>query len=256
MTTTIVTLAEPENTPPRVRLQVTTSLTSLTVYRVAQDGTRTPVRTYDGGPLETPGGSGLLFDPELPYGEPITYSSDDPATTPSAAVTVSSDDVWLGHPGVPVRSQTITVAGLSAREYEANASVRYPLGREFPIVATDGRRKAPVYTLTVRTRTLDSLGRLQELLADLSPLLLNVPADKGWGQVAEYVQIGRVTMGRIVQWGPHKYREWQLPCTVVGRPPGGSQAEITYAYSEALYPTYADRLAAHATYAEALDPQN
>lgn len=254
MTTSITATAEPSATPPRVRLDVTTSQTSLTLYRVAQDGARTAVRSYDGGPFPVTAGTLVAYDPEAPAGLPVTYTASGTGVTDSAAVTVTGDRVWLTHPGVPSRSQPVIVAELSPREYDANQSVRYPLGRRFPIVASDGQRKAATYDLTIRTETLDDMGAVELLLDDLCPLLLNVPADMEWGQVAEYVAVGRVTAGRIVDWGPHPMREWTLPCSVVARPPGGSQVDNTYAKSLALYPTYGARYAAHATYGLAFDP--
>jgi hypothetical protein len=254
VTATITATAEPAAWPPRVRLDVATDQTSLTLYRVAQDGTRTPVRSYDGGPFPVTGSTLVAHDPEAPYGLSVTYTADGAGVTNSAAVTVNAARAWLTHPGVPARSQPITVASISGLEYEANQTVRYPLGRKSPIVASDGRRKAATYELTVRTTTLGDMGAVEVLLADLSPLLLNIPEDKRWGQPAEYVAIGRVVAGRVVRVGSSPMREWVLPCSVVERPLGGSQVDNTYAKSFALYPTYAARFAAHATYGEAFDP--
>lgn len=254
MTVTVTATAEPGNSPPRIRLNVTSDQATVVLYRVEQDGRRSVVRSYDGGPLPVISGSVLIHDHEAPLGQPVSYTADGTGVTPSGVVTLTGARVWLVHPGVPVRSQPITVAKLSPREYEANQAVRYPLGGQFPIVASDGRRKAAAYQATVRTHSLAEKDAFDELLADLAPLLLNVPANLGWGQVAEYVAIGRVTAGRIVDWGPHPYREWLLPCTVVARPAGGSRAEISYLYSQNLYATYNDRYAAHPTYGDAIDP--
>lgn len=253
MTATITATAEPAATPPRVRLNVTTNQSTIILYRVAADGTKTPVRSYDGGPFPVSSGTLVVYDPEVPYGLPVTYTADGAGVTDSGAVTVTSPRVWLTNPGVPSRSLPITVATMSDRDQDTSQSVRYPLGRRFPITASDGVRKAATYTLTVRTATLAEKDALDVLLADLSPLLLNVPAEKKWGQVAEYVTVGKVTAGRIVDWGPHPYRQWTLPCSVVARPVGGAQADNTYAKSFALYPTYADRYAAAATYGAAFN---
>jgi hypothetical protein len=254
VTTTVTATAEPTATPPRVRLDLTTNKTSLTVYRVALDGTKTPVRTYDGGPLPVSGSTALLYDPEAFFGQPYTYTTDDTATTASASVTVNSDVPWLVHPGVPTRSMPVEIADMSDRQAPANQSVRYPLNRRFPIVANDGQRKADSYTLTLRTTGQVELEALQELLDDLSVLLLNVPADPTWVDLSsEYVAVGdlaRANPGRYVQFDK---RLWSLPCSVTDRPAGGSQAFNTYAKSTALYATYSARLAAHATYGAAFD---
>lgn len=255
MTATITATAESAAVPPRVRLNVTTNQSTIMLYRVAQDGTRTPVRSYDGGAFPVSGGTLVAYDPEAPFGLPVTYTADGTGVTNSGTVTVSSDRVWLVHPGVPSRSQVVIPLQLSPRERDVAQSVRYPLGREFPIVATDGKRKAAQYELTLRTETLDQLAALDELLSDASPLLLNVPASWGWGVVSEYVAVGRISEARYPNvWGAHPVRRWSLPCSVVARPVGGSQVDNTYAKSKALYATYAARKAAHATYGQAFDP--
>lgn len=254
MTTTVVATVEPTETPPRVRLDITTNQSSLTIYRVALDGSRTPVRTYDGGPLPLAGTTAVLYDPEAKFGQPYTYTTSDASTTASASVTVDSDVPWLVHPGVPTRSLPVFLSEISDREAQANQSIRYPLNRKFPIVANDGQRKADAYTLILRTDGQVELDALKELLADLSPLLLNVPADPEWVDLSsEYIAAGdlsRANPGGFVQFAS---RFWSLPCSVVDRPAGGSQAFNTYAMSTALYSTYTARLAAHATYGAAFD---
>lgn len=256
MTATVVATAEPTAIPPRVRLDVTTSATSIALYRVAVDGTRTPVRSYDGGPFPVTAGTLVAYDPEVPFDLPVTYTADGSGVTGSAAVTVTdaASRAWLVHPGVPSRSSVVALRALSARSYDANLSVRYPLARRYPIAASDGRRKAATYEMTLITETLADLGPLELLLNDLSPLLLNVPGSLGFGQPAEYVSVGKVTCGRLVQVGDIPYREWTLSCSVVARPPGGSQVDNTYGKSLSLYATYAARYAAQSTYGLAFDP--
>jgi hypothetical protein len=130
------------------------------------------------------------------------------------------------------------------------------LGRRFPIVANDGVRKADTYTLVVRTTGQPELTALKALLADLSTLLLSVPADGGWIDLStEYVTVGDLTRANRGGFVQYEHREWSLPCAVADRPTGGTQAFITYGYSHNLYPAYGDRKAAHATYGEAFDPE-
>lgn len=254
MTTTVTATAEPTATPPRVRLDITTNKTSLTVYRVAADGSKTPVRTYDGGPLPLAGTTAVLYDPEALFGKAYTYTTDDTATTASASVTVSASVPWLVHPGVPTRSVPVEIADMSDRQAPANQSVRYPLNRRYPIVANDGQRKADSYTLTLRTDGQDELDALADLLDDLSPLLLNVPNDPTWVDLSsEYIAVGDLTRANPGGFVQFEKRTWSLPCSVVDRPAGGSQAFNTYAMSKALYATYADRYAAHATYGAAFN---
>jgi hypothetical protein len=254
VTTTVTATAEPNATPPRVRLDITTNKTSLTVYRVALDGTKIPVRTYDGGPLPVSGSTALLYDPEAFFGQPYTYTTDDTATTASASVTVNATVPWLVHPNVPTRSMPVQLSEIRDRQAAANQSIRYPLGRKFPIVANDGQRKADAYELILRTDGQTELDALKALLDDLSPLLLNVPADPTWvDQGSEYVAAGDLTRANPGEFLQFQQRFWSLPCSVVDRPAGGSVAFNTYAKSTGLYSTYSARLAAHATYGAAFD---
>ena len=245
---------EPDATPPRVRLDITTSATSVTIWRVAQDGIKTLVRTSDGGPLPVSGGSAFIYDPEAPYGVPVSYVTDTGMR--SDTVVLDVPDVWLVHPQVPSRSMPIRVSAVSDRTAPANLSVRYPLGRQFPIVASDGRRKAATYTLTLFTADAGELAALTALLDDLSPLLLNVPASRGWvGHGTEYVAVGDLTGSIPGVRVNSSARTWSLPCSVVDRPAGGSQAFVTYGYLYAQLPTYGDWKASGKTYGQLFDPE-
>lgn len=255
MTATITATPQPTSTPPRVRLDISTDQTSLVLYRVGQDGTKTPVRTYDGGPLPVTGPTVVAYDPEMPFGQPVSYTADGAGVTGSATVTVTSSDVWLVPPGTPSRAMPVTIATVSDKVSPANQSVRYPLARRYPIVASDGIRKADTYTLTIRTTGPDELAALKSILSDLSPLLLNVPPAKAWLDMdTEYVAVGDLTRANPVRFAAFDYREWKLPCSAVARPGGGTQAFNTYGTSAALYATYGARKAAAATYGQAFNP--
>jgi hypothetical protein len=195
-TVTVVATVETTTTPQRVRLDVTDvgtpNLFATTVTRLNPDGRVVPVRTLDGNPLTltTSGANriGLLYDYEMPYGSPVTYSTQETPTSTSAEVTVNSSRAWLIHPGVPSLSMPITVADWAARTRKVVRGVFQPMGRSTHVVVADGTRKASEYNLTVLT---------------------------------------------------HPDRTWQLPCTVVARPAGGTQSARTYTDLLA-YATYTD----------------
>jgi hypothetical protein len=160
-----------------------------------------------------------------------------------------------GHPNAPTRSMPVTLSGISERAAAASQSVRYPLARRYPIVANDGARKADTYTLKVRTTGPQELAALKAITADLATLLLNVPPANQWIDLGtEYIAIGDTSRANPITFGAFPHREWNLPCSVTGRPLGGTQAFNSYAVSKALYPTYAHRKAAAATYGQAFDP--
>lgn len=233
MTVTVTPTAEPStgpSDPPRVRLDITDSggLTSATITRLDPDGRTRAVRTGDGNPATLSGGLALLYDYEAPFGA-VSYSSLESPGTVSAQVTLAESRVWLIHPGVPELSTPVTVVALGPRTAAVQRGVHRPLGRATAVVQTDGARKAAEWTLTLLTTSDDERLTLQDLVFDASVLLLNVPADKGWGAEYEYVSIGDIEEQRVSRFAGEPLRRWELPCTVVDRPVGGTQAERTYA---------------------------
>lgn len=257
MTVTVVPTVEASTGPQdpgRVRLDVTDNggLTSTTITRLNPDGRTVPVRTFDGNPALLSGGTALLYDYEAPFSAPVSYSSlESPATT-SAQVTLPSDRVWLIHPGVPELSMPVLVSAIGARSRKVQRAVHQPLGRATPVVQTDGARKAAEYVLSLLTMDDAERAALDALIADAGTLLLNVPATKGWGVGAEYVSVGDITESRVTRFVGEPMRTWEMPCTVVDRPVGGSQAERTYVDVLADNATYASLMAKYASYATLL----
>ena len=253
----ITATPEPGGAPPRVRVDITDTravpATSVTVLRTDPDGRQHAVRTSDGGPfgltLFGTDRAGVLYDYEAPFGQQVTYTLAENLQAVSPT-TLDVPDVWLIHPGVPSRSMRIRVAGISPLARRVQRGVFYPLGNRYPIVNTDGRRKAPEGTLMVRTESDPDRAAMDALLDDAQTLLLNVPAAKKWGLTALYIAVGDAEEARFLNWGSHPYRNWPLPFVVVDRPAGGAQAqwnldEVDAAYADldevkATYPTLAD----------------
>lgn len=245
--------------PPRVRLDITDTGTpevfSTTVTRLDPDGRTVPVRTQDGGPvaLTTSGSTrtALLYDYEPPFGTPVTYST---TATPSASVTVTvvESRVWLIHPGVPALSMPLSVAAFGSRTRPVQRGLHWPVGSKHPVVQTDGQRKAPEGVIELNTFTLQELAHFEALTNDASTLLLNVPADYGWGVDTDYVSLGDLEEARLIEYAGEPRRLHSLPFQVVGRPEGGTQAERTYADVLADNATYADLRANYSTYFDVL----
>jgi hypothetical protein len=255
-TVSVVATVEASNVPPRVRLDVTDTgtpnLFAATVTRLNPDGSTSPVRTPDGNPLAlTTSGTdrvGTVYDYEAPYNAAIAYSTAESPGTVSASVTIPETRAWLVPPGVPSLAMPVTIGSVSARTRKVQRGVYYPMGREFPVVQTDGRRKAAEYTVTLFVQTDPERQALDALTDDASVLLFNVPAGNGWGIGAEYVSIGDTSEGRVSRFIGAPDRMVELPLTVVDRPVGGTQAARTLAdlmtYSSlaalnAAYPTLA-----------------
>ncbi|MCU1617201.1 MAG: hypothetical protein JWO98_4741 [Frankiales bacterium] len=247
-TISITATVEAANVPPRVRLDVSaspTTTTSTTITRLDPSGSTVPVRTSDGNPLVLSSGIGLLYDPEVPYDAPVSYSSLESPLTFSAQVTVPASQVWLTHPGVPALSMPITVAVFGDRARKVQRGVFYPMGRGTPVVVTDGARKSVESSFDVKIDNPDTLEALMAITSDGSDLLLNVPSGLGWGVPTCYIAVGDITESRLVDYAAEPARYVTMPFVVVDRPAGGSQAERTLADIYADYATLADVRAAY-----------
>jgi hypothetical protein len=173
-TVTVVPTVDLTSTPPSVVLSVTDTgtpnLFATTVTRLDPDGVWRNVRTSDGNPLvlTTSGANrvGTLRDNEAPYGTPVTYSTIESPSAVSSPVTVGETRVWLVDPGTPALSVPIEMrAGSFAEEsWDVQQGIFWPMGRSTPVVQTDGARKAPASSVTVKIDTLAELADLRALL--------------------------------------------------------------------------------------------
>lgn len=246
----LVATAQPDNTPPRVKLDATgLTGTSVTIVRVDPDGRTRTVRTAEPGTLTS--GAGTWFDYEAPYGQPVTYRTTDSSPVTAAPVTLNATSVWLIHPGVPGRSISVAaenVGSVEPRARAARAAVMQPLGRNTPIVVSEPRG-ASTFGWTFLTETLGQLDAVWTLLADGSALLLNIPPAFGWGLTWQYVNVGDAQENDIAG-GNVPARVWSMSLQVVDRPIGSQLAQWTYAtlLADPLMVSYADVQTRFATY--------
>jgi hypothetical protein len=262
-TLSVVATPQPSNLPPRVQVTVTDTgtspaITAATVTRTDNSGRTTIVRTTDGGPLPlvTSGSNrvGTVYDYEAPYGVPVTYSTSEQPANTSGAVTLSATKVWLVHVGIPDRSVPITVAEFGNRSRQVARGVFYPMGRSTPVVITDGSRKSYEGSLTLLTLTDAERVAIDDLISDAGVLLMNVPADRGWGVDTQYVSLGDSQEERVVNFAGQPARRWRLPYVVVDAPVGGTQAQYTWADVITTYATWQDVISANATWAAVQAP--
>lgn len=258
----MVPTVEMDSRPARVRLNVTDTgsspaYTQATVLRVNPDGRTSTVRTPDGNPLTltTSGVTrvGLVYDYEAPYGLPVTYTTEENPATVSGQVTVNVAEVWLIHPGVPELSMPVELlaGSLAEEEWAVTQAAYWPLGREYPVVHTDGMRKAPTSSLLVSVDNLTDEARVRAVVRDTSALLLNIPTSLDYGMDASYIAIGSVKNRRVTDIGGDAHRAIELPFQVVDRPAGGTQADRTYA-DLLVYASYSALQASYATYQDVL----
>jgi hypothetical protein len=263
-TITLAVTPQESNVPPRVQIDVTDSgtpaITSVTVTRTDNTGRVDVVRTADGGPLTlTTSGTtrvGTLFDYEVPFGTPVTYSTVEQPTAVSSAVTVNADLPWLVHPGVPDRSLAVEFAKGSFDEeaLTANSGVFWPLGSAVATVVTDGQRKNAGSTFLLRTDDTTEIAAVRSLIGDAGVLYMNIPPSLGLEVDSQYVAILDVKLRRPSDIGGDPMRVWECPYVPVQRPAGGTQSQWTWADVIATYPTWADLLAANATWADLQAP--
>lgn len=245
---TLTVTTQPDNSPPRVRIDVddiTGSLTSATVTRLDPDGRWREVRTIDGNPLSLSNGSGTVFDNECPYGVPVTYTTDATGS-PSVNAYLDVPSVWLVHPGIPSLSISITPArgSFTKRTRTITRGVFRPMGRKYPITVTDGVRHSRDTNLNILCDGPTTEAALEALLADGSPLLLNIPPSRGWNFSTCYVSVGDVDQDMGTDMVIGDWSTLTLPIQVVDRPAGGTRSSWTMGNIRDNFATMADIKAA------------
>jgi hypothetical protein len=226
-----------------VKLDVTASgtptVSSVTISRTDPDGSTNLVRTTDNGPLVLSSGAGTLYDSEIPYGVPVSYSVAE-GSAPTVTTQLNTGSVWRTHLAVPSRSVQLRFrrGSFDTRTRPITQGVFPILGRPTPIVITGSARTAPASSMTVGISQPSDLAALTELLADGSPLLLNADQSLGYGIDTAYIAIGTVTETRSYQLLPYPERDVKMDFQVVSRPVGGTRSAVIWADESAKYATW------------------
>jgi hypothetical protein len=219
-------------------------------------------------------GRAVLYDTELPLDTPVWYRLDTSQVLSAAfddvgSVTVASSGmVWLKDPVRPAHDLSATVpAGVSDPTCDPTSGV-YVVGfdpsqyrsasGQFPVEASPypsvaaRPRKGPTFGLTLVTRLLTDRDRLRTLLSSGGALLMQTPAEWGYGDM--YVDVGDVTEGRLARDHRKPWRLWTLPLVQTSQPPG-LQFGVDAARWQDLcdvYPTWGDVEAAGKTWVDVL----
>lgn len=144
---------------------------SVTVYRLA-GGQERQVR----GAVRAPtGGTFTRIDFEVPFNVPATYRAEQfnaagvsLGFTPSAAVTVASDETWMHNPLDPQGSVVVFFGddgGWSVTRPTPGV-VSHPKGRRVGVVLSEPRQGVSGLKLTVRTSTDADADRVQAMCGD------------------------------------------------------------------------------------------
>lgn len=145
----------------------------VTVYRLA-GGQERQVR---GAVLAPTGGTLTRIDFEVPFNVPATYRAEqfDAAGislgfTPSASVTVASDDTWMHNPLNPDGATVVFFGedgGWSVTRPTPGV-VSHPKGRRVGVVLSEPRQGVTGLSLTVRTSSDGDADRVQAMCGDKS----------------------------------------------------------------------------------------
>jgi hypothetical protein len=195
----------------------------------------------------------------------------------STSVTaLAIEQPWLIHPGVPDLSLPVLVLFDDPGEQFASGGTRHiVLGRETPVVVTDGVRKSGVTQLVTATTSMAEYQSMRALHADTSPLLLQIvltpPQAFGLypgltvypsptlyptagfdptGLVSTYdwISVDSLQVDRGGGVYPDPWRRWTMPYQVVDRPAGGIAAQRTWADEISQDATWNAALAKYATW--------
>jgi hypothetical protein len=253
----ITATALPNNIPPAVRINVNDTRSpgqalQLTIMRTNPDGTRVPVRTSDGNPLQLSGGVGLVFDNEPVLGGAVSYTSLEVPGISSPQVTVTASQAWLVHPGTPSKSIPIRF-GLHPARHRTRPVVRgvfNVLGRANPVVVTDGTRHGRMLSLALLLQDQAALDAFEALTADAATLLLSVPASLGYNIPTAYIAIGDIDALPVVDRVSEHLFIASMAYYEVDRPSGGSRAAWTLADVQARYGTLTAVQTAYRTLAD------
>lgn len=242
------------NEPPRVAIFVSGAPgATAQIMRTDPDGAMRPVRGGDPAPLTV--GQWIGYDYEMPYGAPTTYTvvpSDGSANAFVATAAVATTQARLIHPGQP--SLSIQIRGIKRgdRSYASGAALFEPVGRQYPVVITDGQRKSATYQLTLRTALSVDASAMKAILAGCVPLLLQAVYPFTIASLWHYLSIDNVTEGEVTTRFGDPLRVWTCDVTEVDRPAGGIAAQRTWSDVLAEAGTWSDLMSKYRTWAGVL----
>jgi hypothetical protein len=200
---------------------------TVTMWRVAEGGTRTLVRgpdgLLDGASVTT--GTLVVEDYEAPLGVPVYYYAETKNSTGatletrvSDTVTLAAGDVqygWLKDPGYPARNCRVMIARAPDWQRPIQQTAHRVRGSRAPIILSDVRGSLEG-DLSVYTWTDDERQALHYLLDSGSVLLWQ--AAPGHGVDDMYVAVGQVTEARGGGIASDELRVWTLPMVQVDMP--------------------------------------
>lgn len=195
-----------------------------------------------------------LSDYEFPSG-PVAYrvrsynASNVLQQTFTAAVSPSVTDVWIKVPARPYLNRSVVVTAVGDVSRPARNGVFPVIGRSFPVGVADVRQSRQ-FSLEVMTDTAAKTSEFDLLLVSGEPIFLHVPP--AFPVPSLYAMVGDTSVSEPAR--GDLTRLWQLPLTEVAAPSSDVVGSLgTYQTVKSTYATYADVLAAKASYAALLE---
>ncbi|MFC5144299.1 hypothetical protein [Streptomyces aureoversilis] len=236
----------------------------VTIYRVAEDGSRTLVRGTSGLINLQPITSDLMVveDYEAPLGVEASYYielratlSAIPGFRASDGVTLTAGDeniCWIKDPGQPQRNAQFIVVTPPAWKRAISQAAYRVRGRRNPVVLSDVRGGLEG-DLVVLTRSDTEAAALHWLLDSGDVLLWQVAP--GVHETDLYVTVGEIGLPRLIDQIDEDWRQWTLPLTQVDMPTTigvAGTAGRTWQDVLSQFGTWQDVLDAYATWEDVL----
>jgi hypothetical protein len=228
---------------------------TITVQRVAADGTRTLVRGPSGLIDRQTITSDLLVieDHEAPFGVQYYYAITVYTAGGSVQVTRSSgplmltladiNTAWLKDPGNPQRNCLVVMQRAPDWQRPIEQAAFVIRGRRNKVVLS-GRRQGVEGDLAIWTRSDEERAALHLLLDSGNTLLWQTAP--GMGVADMYVNVASVTEARVGALAQEQWRAWTLPATEADLP-------LTTGVNGAAGRTWQDVVTEFATCADLLD---
>ncbi|MFJ7176399.1 hypothetical protein ACIQXA_08325 [Streptomyces massasporeus] len=228
---------------------------TITVQRVAADGTRTLVRGPSGLIDRQPITSDLLVieDHEAPFGVQYYYAITVYTAGGAVQVTRSSgpltltladmNEAWLKDPGNPQRNLRVLVKQAPDWNEPIEQATHRVRGRKNAVIHS-GIRGGQEGDLSVWTRSDEERKALRLLLSSGNALLWQVAP--GLGEEDMYVNVGQVGRARVSPLAQEQWRAWTLPLTEADMP-------VNLGVNGAAGRTWQDVLTEFATWADLQD---
>jgi hypothetical protein len=238
-----------------VTLRELPTTSTITVWRVTPDGTRTLVRGADGLIDAATITSDVLVieDYEAPLGVEVYYYSESRDTSNVITATHTTDPVtldpgdpnycWLKDPGNPQRNARIQAVTAPDWQRPISQTPYRVRGRRNAVTLSDVRGGLEG-ELTLRTRDDDGRAALHWVLDSGNALFLQFAPGLGFDDM--YVNVGQVPEARITPYGGELRRLWTLPLVQADMP-------VAVGVAGSAGRTWQDVLTEHATWEIVLD---